>query len=76
MIFQVSPTSIAKRPYSFVIFQCVCVGGGGGGGPDPLPPSGSAHGYIGRLRFESTCNIIRQYSFLFIEFDPCIDSQV
>ena len=31
-------TSIAKEPYSFVIFQ-------GSGGPDPLPPPpcGSAH---------------------------------
>ena len=34
VIFQGILTSIAKKPYNFVIFQ---------GGPDPLPPSGSAH---------------------------------
>ena len=33
MIFQGIWTSIAKKPYSFVIFQ-----GGGGGGPTPCPP--------------------------------------
>ena len=32
--FQGIRTSIARTPYTFVIFQ---------GGPDPLPPSGSAH---------------------------------
>ena len=30
-------TSIAKKPYIFMIYH------GGGGGPDPLPLSGSAH---------------------------------
>ena len=39
MIFKGIRTSIAKKPYIFVIFQ---VGGGGGGGPNPV--SGSAHG--------------------------------
>ena len=46
-------TSIAKKPYSFVIFQgmlvCVCGGGGGGGGGGTqtlCPPSGSAHAYL------------------------------
>ena len=34
LIFQGIGTSIAKKPYIFVIFQ---------GGPDPGPPSGSAH---------------------------------
>ena len=39
VVLQGIQTSIAKKPYIFVIFQ-----GGGGGGPDPLPPpSGSAH---------------------------------
>ena len=32
VIFQGIRTSIAKKPYIFVIFQ------GGGGGPDPLSP--------------------------------------
>ena len=32
--FQGFQTSIAKKPYIFVIFQ---------GGPDPCPPSGSTH---------------------------------
>ena len=35
MIFQGIWTSIAKKPYIFVIFSG---GGGGGGGPDPLSP--------------------------------------
>ena len=34
MIIQGSRTSIARKPYIFVIFQ-----GWGGGGPDPLSPS-------------------------------------
>ena len=33
--FTGDPTSMAEKPYSFVIFQ---------GDPDPLPPSGFAHG--------------------------------
>ena len=37
-------TSIAKKPYIFVIFQGG--GGGGGGGQDPCPPSESAHAKI------------------------------
>ena len=40
VIFQGIQTSIAKKPYIFVIFQ----GGGGGGGSGPLvPPSGPPH---------------------------------
>ena len=39
MIFQGIRTSIAKKPYSFVIFQV--------GGPDPCPSSGSAHELYG-----------------------------
>ena len=35
--FQGIRTSIAKKPYDFVIFQ-------GGSDPLPPPPSGSAHG--------------------------------
>ena len=44
VIFQGIQTSIAKKPYSFVIFQR--------GGPDPLspPPSRSAHVYVGSSR--------------------------
>ena len=38
LVFQGIPTSIAKKPYIFVIFQ------GGGSGP-PALPSGSAHAY-------------------------------
>ena len=37
MIFKGILTSIAKKPYIFVIFS-----GGGGSGP-PAPPSGSVH---------------------------------
>ena len=37
MIFHGIRTSIAKKPYSFVVLQ------GGGGDPDSLSPSGSAH---------------------------------
>ena len=37
MIFQGIRTSIAKKPYIFVIFQ------GGGGVEPPVLPSGSAH---------------------------------
>ena len=37
MVLQGIRASIAKKPYTFVIFQ-------GGGSPDPLSPSGSAHG--------------------------------
>ena len=36
VVFKGIRTSIAKKPYIFVIFQ---------GSPDPLPPSGSAHDY-------------------------------
>ena len=39
MIFQGIRTSIAKEPYSFVIFQ----GGGGGGSGPSVCTSGSAH---------------------------------
>ena len=39
-VFQGTRTSIAKKPYIFVIFR-VCVVGGGGG-PVPCLPSGSA----------------------------------
>ena len=42
MIFQGTLTSIAKKVYSFVIFQV------GGRGLDPVSPSGSAHGSCGR----------------------------
>ena len=35
LFFQEIPTSMAKKPYIFVIFQG-WGGGGGGGGPDPL----------------------------------------
>ena len=34
VIFQAIPTSVAKKPFSFVIFH---------GGPDPPPPPGSTH---------------------------------
>ena len=34
-IFQGIRTNIAKKPYIFVIFQCVCVGGGGVWTPCP-----------------------------------------
>ena len=37
MIFSGDLTRIAKKAYSYVIFQCVCVCGGGGGS-GPLPP--------------------------------------
>ena len=37
MIFQGIRTSIAKEPYSFVIFQAEGGGGGGGGALDPSP---------------------------------------
>ena len=40
MIFQGIWTSIAKKPYIFVIYLAF----GGGGGPDPLYPSWSTHG--------------------------------
>ena len=43
-IFQGIWTSIAKRPYIFVIFQ-------GGGGPDPCSPSVSAHGRVSRYKY-------------------------
>ena len=39
VIFQGIQTSIAKKPYIFVIFQ----GGRGGGGPDPLVPPLDPH---------------------------------
>ena len=38
VIFQGTRTSIAKKPYIFVIFQ-----GGGRGGPDHLSPSGQMY---------------------------------
>ena len=41
MIFQGIQTSIAKKPYIFVIFQGG--GGGGGGGQDPLSPPLDPH---------------------------------
>ena len=44
MIFHEIRTSIAKKPYIFVIF------GGGGGGPDPCPLSGSAHAKYAMMR--------------------------
>ena len=42
--FQGIRTSIAKKPYIFIIFVCVFMGGGGGrvSGP-PVSPSRSAH---------------------------------
>ena len=48
VIFQGIRTSIAKKPYIFVIFQ---------GGPDllpPPPPSGSAHGMFANLCISSS----------------------
>ena len=39
MIFKGIQTSIAKKPYIFVIFQV----GGGGGGPDPLSSALDPH---------------------------------
>ena len=39
MIFKGIRSSIAKKPFIFVIFL--------EGGPDPLSPSGSAHGFAG-----------------------------
>ena len=47
VIFQGIRTSIAKKPYIFVIFQ---------GGPDPLspPPSGSAHEHVATI-FSRNC---------------------
>ena len=48
VIFQGIWTSIAKKPFIFVIFQ------GGGGDLDPCPPSGSAHD---RLVWVYTCQI-------------------
>ena len=47
VIFQGIRTSIAKKPYTFVIFQ------GGGSGPSVPPHSGSAHG-LKRLSAEDT----------------------
>ena len=43
MNFQVFQTSIAKKPYIFVIFFFFFGGGGGEGGTDPLPPTGSVY---------------------------------
>ena len=37
LVFQGIQTSVAKRPYIFVIFRGG--GGGGGGGGDPAPPT-------------------------------------
>ena len=48
VIFQGIKTSIAKKPYSFVILQ---------GGPDPLYPSGSVHAVV------SESNKYRQFNY-------------
>ena len=51
MIFQRIRANIARKPYSFVIFQ--------GGGADPLSPSGSAHAHMHSLARAFTACLLK-----------------
>ena len=64
--FQGMQTSIAEKPYNFVIFSGV-----GGGGPDPLSPSGSTHVY-----WYTDQSFRAQKIFVLIAFVPIHSSNV
>ena len=62
VVLQGIGTNIAKRPYIFVILQCVCVGGGGGF-RTPCPPL-DPHMYKGLIKFFEECELVKILKFI------------